>query len=123
MSNLLQISIIMNNYFHDVATAMLVSTAVVMVLLYQTLRQNASKERVEFVKTIYRKYTLVAKISFAWILLGGIPRLVFYKQIEWTIAFDNGIVLALMVKHIIMFAFVIVGAVLWQRLGKWLKKI
>lgn len=118
MNDLLSIIIIMNNYFHDVATAMLLSTGLVMLCLDKTLKGNPTAERVQFFKEVYAKYTLVAKVSLAWILLGGIPRVVFYKQIEWTIAFDNGIVPALIVKHIILFTMVIIGAILWRRLSK-----
>ncbi len=120
---MIEVLVIMNNYFHDVATAMLFSTGLLMLVLYKSLRTDLTPGRMEFFRQIYAKYTLVARLSLAWILAGGIPRLIYYKRIEWTMALDNRIVPALIIKHIIMFTLVIAGAVLWRKLSIWTKAL
>lgn len=116
---MLDIIIIMNNYFHDLATAVLFSSGLLMLTLYQVLRRNKNPERVRFFKEIYNNYTLVAKASLTWVILAGIPRVIYFKKIEWTIALDNRIIPALMVKHIFMFSLAIIGGWLWYKLGVW----
>jgi len=123
VSSMIEVLVIMNNYFHDVATAMLFSTGLLMLVLYKSLRVNLTPERMDFFRQVYAKYTQVARFSLAWILIGGLPRLVYYKRIEWTMALDNRIIPALIIKHVIMFTLVIAGAVLWRKLSLWVKEL
>ena len=60
----------------------------------------------------------LARFSLAWIVLGGIPRTIFYREFEWANAAGRAQVLALVVKHVVAFAFVAAGAVLWARLRR-----
>jgi len=120
---MLEVLIIINNYFHDVATAFLASSALLMLAVAKLLPKNANTQAVEYFIAVYRKFTVIAKIALLWILIGGIPRMIYYKRIEWTIALDNRIIPALMVKHGIMFALVIIGFIGWRRLSQRVKDI
>ncbi len=113
-----EILVIMNNYFHDVATAFLASSALLMLAVARLLPEKRDSRLVEYFLAVYRKFTFIAKAALLWILVGGIPRIIFYKRIEWTIALDNRIVPALMVKHVIMFLLVLLGFINWRRLAK-----
>lgn len=113
------IAIMMNNYFHDVATALLAASAALMIVLVGTLGDTPSPEVARFVVRLYPKMTMVAKVALVWILVGGIPRTIFFTRVELATGVGTtGIAVALAVKHLIMFALVVLGAVEWRRLAK-----
>jgi len=120
---MIEILIIINNYFHDAATALLASTALLMLIVSKLLPKDRDSQVVDYFVAIYRKLTFVAKAALLWILIGGIPRTIYYKKIEWTIALDNRIIPALMVKHGIMFTLVFIGFISWWRLSKRVREI
>lgn len=112
----LGVAIMMNNYFHDVATAMLAASAFT---LYAILRVRDAVDTTEatvfFLKT-YRIMVKFFRFSLYWIIIGGVPRTVFYKSFEWANAADKLQVPALMVKHVLMAGLVVWGVYAWRRL-------
>lgn len=121
---LLKVLVIMNNYFHDVATAMLLSSAVIMWLLGRKAEADGPEARRWFASS-YAVLTKVALWSIVWIVIGGIPRTLFFQQVEWNLADPSNKYLfaALMVKHAFMWIFVIVGGLMWARMRKVAKGI
>jgi hypothetical protein len=113
------IAIMMNNYFHDVATALLAASAVLMIVLVKAVGDTPSPDVARFVVLLYPKMTLVAKVALVWILVGGVPRTLFFTRVELATGVGTtGIALALAVKHVIMFSLVALGAIEWRRLAK-----
>lgn len=123
MSSTLGVFIMLNNYFHDVATALLLASGVTMWILLKRL--GSSKERLvnEYFLRVYKGVTGLAKFSLGWILIGGIPRTIFYKDFEWANAVGKAQIPALIVKHILAFIFVGAGAYLWIRLSKKIREV
>lgn len=118
MSPSLGVLIMMNNYFHDVATALLLASGIVMWIVVKRLGDSSDKAVNEYFLSVYRGVTVLAKFALAWILIGGIPRTIFYKDFEWANAVGKSQVPALMVKHVLAFIFVGIGAYLWIRLSR-----
>jgi hypothetical protein len=111
------IVIIINNYFHDLATALLLTSAVILWVLGQRAERGGVAER----KALARAYPTLATFArgaFVWIILGGIPRTIFFSRYEWDPAVVNGIVPALMVKHVFMVTAIIIGALMWRRIAR-----
>lgn len=111
------IIIIINNYFHDLATGLLLSSAVILWVLGRRAERGGAEEH----RALARAYpTLVrfAQGAFVWIILGGIPRTIFFTRYEWDPAVINGIVPALIVKHLFMVTVIIIGALMWMRMGR-----
>lgn len=123
MSSTLGVFIMLNNYFHDVATALLLASGVTMWILLKRL--GSSKERLvnEYFLRVYKGVTGLAKFSLGWILIGGIPRTIFYKDFEWANAVGKAQIPALIVKHILAFIFVGAGAYLWIKLSKKIREM
>jgi hypothetical protein len=109
------ILLMMNNYLHDVATALLVASGWCMGLLWRNLNPGKGSESIRYFIRLYHGLTRLARFSFVWIILGGIPRVIFYKQFEWSNMAGRGQVPALIVKHILAFSLVLAGALLWVR--------
>ncbi len=119
LSPLAKVLIIMNNYFHDVATAMLLSSAVILWLLGREVEKQGPDARRWFA-SLYPVLTKVAVFSIVWIIVGGIPRTIFFQQVEWNMADPSNKYLftALMVKHAFMWVAVFAGSALWIRMRK-----
>lgn len=114
------ILVIMNNYFHDVATATLLASAVILYVLGRNARKGGEAELAAF-RRAYATLTKFAWGALIWILLGGVPRVIFFTRYEWDPAVIKGIVPALIVKHTLMFLAVIIGAVMWVRMSRELR--
>lgn len=114
----LGVAIMMNNYFHDVATALLAASAFT---LHAIVRVQAAMESRTATVFFLRTNALMVKFfrfAFWWIIIGGIPRTIFYTSFEWANAADKLQVPALMVKHVLMFVLVVWGIVAWRRLKR-----
>lgn len=124
LTPLVKVLIIMNNYFHDVATAMLLSSALIVWLLGRKAEAEGPDARRWFASA-FPVLTKVALWSIAWIVIGGIPRTIFFQQVEWNMADPSNKYLfaALMVKHAFMWIAVIAGSLLWVRMRKVAKAI
>jgi hypothetical protein len=114
----LGVAIMMNNYFHDMATGLLVGSGFA---LHAILRIQGSMNNPEstlfFLKTNQHMVKLF-KFALWWVVLGGVPRTIFYTSFEWANAADKLQIPALAVKHVMMFAVVVWGIVAWRRMQK-----
>jgi len=111
------IIIIINNYFHDLATALLLTSAVILWVLGKRAQQWGRAEHLALARA-YPTLVRFAQGAFVWIILGGIPRTIFFTRYEWDPAVIKGIVPALMVKHVFMVSAVVIGALMWRRMAK-----
>ncbi|MDR3686224.1 MAG: hypothetical protein P4L93_04620 [Coriobacteriia bacterium] len=109
--------IIMNNYFHDVATATLLSSAVILWVLGRQAERGGPEDRRALANAM-PTLTRFAIGALIWIILGGIPRVIFFNTFEFIPAKDNGIIIDLAIKHVFLFAAVGAGAIMWLRMGK-----
>ncbi len=107
----------MNNYFHDFATALLVTSGVVIYVLFRQAEKTDSVEVVDYFIRSYKKLTLLGRISFAWIILAGTIRLINFRSFEWSDAVGKDQVPSLIAKHLIMFFFVGLGIYYWRKLN------
>jgi len=109
--------IILNNYLHDVATAVLLSSAVIYYVLGRQAKAGDEGERHAFVRA-YGTLTKFARGALVWIVLGGIPRTIFFREYEFIPADTKGIVADLIIKHVLLVSAVIAGSVMWLRMKK-----
>lgn len=119
----LGVAIMMNNYFHDVATGLLASSGFALWIMMKKYGETEDRATTEYFLRIYGGMTRLARFSLYWILLGGIPRTIFYRDFEWANAVDHAQVPAIIVKHIFVFAFVGTGVHLWLKFNKRVKEI
>jgi uncharacterized membrane protein len=123
MSTTLKTIVILSNYSHDIATAFLFISAVGLYLLSKTMSLIEGPEDRESFLVLFRRFTLMARVSLVWVLLAGVPRVVFYKQLEWSQMAGQMQVVAIIIKHIFMFLLVGTGILHWRRLSKKAKEI
>ena len=109
------VAIIINNYFHDLAAGVLFGAAVAM----WAVARAAGGMKGPGLEALRRVYPALSKLALGaviWIIVGGIPRTIFFSRYEWDPAVTRGIVPALVVKHVLFFAAVVVGVVMWRRM-------
>jgi hypothetical protein len=124
MSTTLGVMIMMNNYFHDVATALLAASGFVLWIIVKRYDTSSKTPDItEYFLRIYNNSTKLVKFSFLWIIIGGIPRTIFYADFEWANAAGKSQVPALIMKHILAFIFVGIGAHLWIQINRRVKGI
>ncbi len=113
----------MNNYFHDVATALLGASGVALWVMLRRFKPGSGREATEYFLGIYKAMTGVARFALFWILIGGVPRTLAYRSFEWANAVGHRQVSALIVKHILVFTIVGGGVYLWIKANKKVKLI
>jgi hypothetical protein len=118
MSPAAGVALMMNNYFHDVATALLAASGFALWVMLRAWERDGGPESARYFMAIHARMAKLARFSLAWIVLGGVPRTIFYAEFEWANAAGRAQVPALVVKHVIAFAFVAGGAWLWIRLRR-----
>lgn len=110
--------IMFNNYAHDVATALLAASAFTMRAVIKVQVEMDTPAAALFFLKSYRIMRKFFKISLWWIVIGGIPRTIFYKSFEWANAVDKLQIPALVFKHILLSGLVIWGIIAWWRLNR-----
>jgi hypothetical protein len=123
ISPTLGVIIMMNNYFHDVATALLAASGVALWVIIRRYEDGTDRATAEYFLRVYSGMTRLARFSLYWILIGGVPRTIFYKSFEWANAVDHAQVPALIVKHILAFTFVGTGVYLWRKFNRKVKEV
>ena len=114
----LGVFLLMNNYFHDVATALLAASGAVLgiiVVKYGTAGDEAARK---YFSRVYAGTVSLARFTLFWILLCGVPRTLYFRTFEWKNALDHNQVPALIIKHVLALAFVAIGAYLWSRYSR-----
>ena len=114
----LGVAIMMNNYFHDVATALLAASAFTLHAIVRVLATMESPTAILFFLRTHAQMVKFFRFAFWWIIIGGIPRTIFYTSFEWANAADKLQIPALAVKHVMMFTVVVWGVVAWRRMQK-----
>jgi hypothetical protein len=123
MSETSGVLLMMNNYFHDVATALLLASGIAIWVIYKKFGDSDNPEVRDYFLRLYDSFTLLARFSLAWIILGGIPRTIFYTEFEWSHFAGKSQIPALIIKHILAFIFVGTGACIWLKIRKKVKEI
>jgi hypothetical protein len=123
MSEISGVILMMNNYFHDVATALLLASGIAIWIIYKKLGNSDKPDVRAYFLKLYDSMTSLAKFALAWIILGGIPRTYFYTEFEWSHYAGKSQIPALIIKHILALIFVSSGAHLWIRIRSKVREI
>lgn len=114
----LGVAVMMNNYFHDVATALMAGSAFCLYALNRVQESMGSRDATMFFLKAHRIMVKFFRFAFWWIIIGGVPRTVFYASFEWNHFADRMQVPALMVKHVLMAVLVVWGVYAWRRMQR-----
>ena len=110
--------VLMNNYFHDVATAMLLVASLLMMFLIRTVEKHNNLEVKRLFVDLYPKMSHLIGGAIIFIVMAGIVRTFTYKEFEWANAVGNEQIPAIIVKHVLVVLFLVVGLLGWIRVHK-----
>ena len=123
MSEGFAVFILMSNYFHDVATAMLLAAGAAMWIIMKTYERMNSPVLKPLLLSLSRSMIRIVWVSIAFIVIGLVLRLMTLRQFEWANAVNNDIIPGLVAKYIIATIMLAAGMFLWIALIKKLKDI
>lgn len=123
MSSATHVVLMTVNYSHDIATALLAASGAAMWLLSKNYPADADLAVERYFIRTYRSITRVAKDSLSYILIAGVPRVVFYMRYEWSDLAGNMQIVAVVIKHIVMFLLVGTGVYYWIKLDRRVKTL
>lgn len=103
-----------NNYFHDVATGLLITSFVALWLTIHRYDKNSSAESAEALLSLYKRLTTITKHSLYFILIAGVPRTIFYTRLEWASGVGEMQVPAIIIKHVGVAICVALGVYYWR---------
>lgn len=115
--------IVTNNYSHDIATALLFVSGIMMWILSNEFSATKDGESELYFIGLHRNVTGLAKYSLIWVLAAGVPRITFYKEFEWSDMAGDLQIIAIIIKHIVMFLLVGTGIYYWHRLNRKAKNL
>ncbi|HSG98644.1 MAG TPA: hypothetical protein VLB27_01255 [candidate division Zixibacteria bacterium] len=110
---MLEITVMLINYFHDLSVALLASNIIVIFLLGKYL--DAHPAKAEMMASVFTRLSHVTYWALAFVLLGGAFRAYFYMDFEWNPAVGRGQIAALVAKHILLVGFTIFGIIMHLR--------
>ncbi|TAN42225.1 MAG: hypothetical protein EPN22_12955 [Nitrospirae bacterium] len=112
----------MNNYFHDVATAMLFACSATMLIFLDRLKLSCP-DSAAFIKTVYGRMSKVFWFSVIWVIAGGTIRFGTLYSFEWKNAVLKGHTDGLIAKYVIASIMLIAGIALWSVVRKRLRDL
>jgi hypothetical protein len=107
------ILIMLNNYFHDLAAGIFFGSIFVLYYIRRSLTGNGGEQRQKLLEELFGHLTRLYFGALLWILIGGIPRVIFYRKYEWWDAVKKGITTALIIKHTVFFIILAASLLMW----------
>ena len=112
MSQPMAVFILMSNYFHDVATAMLVACSFSLWVILTKYGQQDETKR-DFFARLYRAIKRIVIFSWIWIVSAGAIRIATFRSFEWVNAVEKHHETALIVKYVVAAVMIIGGSSAW----------
>jgi len=109
------ILVMLNNYLHDLATAVFAVSALAAWFL---LRSPSARRAPEALGDVIRGLVRVGTAALVWTLAGGVVRALAFRRYEWMEAAGRSQVPALVVKHVILITLVIAGLIVLYRVHR-----
>ena len=109
------ILVMLNNYLHDLATAVFAVSALTAWFL---LRSQAARSAPDALRPVIDSLVKVGIFSLVWTLAGGVVRSLAFRRYEWMEAAGRSQVPVLIVKHILLVTLVITGLIVLHRVRR-----
>lgn len=115
---LLSIALMLNNYVHDVATGLLLLSALWLGWSAKDLGATPSAETLGVFRASYQRCLRFVWGSIGVIITTGIVRTVYFMRFEWHPAMGRGLVPVLILKHVLILSMLGAGVFAWVQLRR-----
>ena len=119
----LGIFVMLNNYVHDVATGLLLLSALWLGWSARDLGSSPSAETLAVFRCSYQRCVRFVWGSIGVIVATGLVRTVYFMDFEWMPALGRGLVPVLLLKHVLIFTMLGVGGWAWVQLRRRLREL
>lgn len=123
MTSTTAILVVLSNYVHDVATGLLLLSALWLGWSARDLGDCPSAECVAVFRRSYRRCVRFVLGSVVVIVATGVVRTVFFMRLEWLPAMGRGLGPVLLLKHVLFFALLGAGILAWVQLRRRLARL
>jgi len=113
----------LNNYIHDVATGLLLISALWLGWSARDLGAAPGQEVMEVFKKSYRRCLRFVVGSILVIIATGVVRTLNFMEFEWQPSLGKGLVPVLVLKHVLIFSMLGAGGYAWYGLKRRLKAL
>jgi uncharacterized membrane protein len=107
------ISLMIANYFHDLAVAVLVTNVLAIYFVGRHFDRHPRQD--EVVAALFTKLSRVTYSALAYVVAAGAVRAYFFMDFEWNPAVGRGQVAALVVKHVLLVTLTVLGLLVQNR--------
>ena len=111
-----KILLMISNYFHDLATALMATNIIVVYFLGKFLDNNPNKATA--MADVFKKLSKITYGAFAYIIVFGGVRAYYFMDFEWNPAVGKGQVTALVIKHILLVTLTVIGLIVHTKYRK-----
>ena len=118
MSQLTAILLMLNNYVHDVATGLLLISALWIGWSAKSMDGDPHPSVIEAFRKTYLRSLRFVWASLILIVATGIVRTVNFIRFEWFPALGKGLVPILILKHVLIFSMLGAGIYAWIQLRR-----
>lgn len=123
MNPALGIALMLNNYVHDVATGLLLISALWLGWSARDLGDAPSTELVAAFRRTYGRCVRFVIGSIVVIVATGVVRTIFFMEFEWMPALGRGLVQVLVLKHVLIFAMLFAGGYAWMQIRQRMRQL
>lgn len=120
---MVDILLFLNNYFHDLATAMMFVCGYTMFVLFNKAEKRGTKESMSLFLEVYPKLVHLNAGALIFVVMAGIIRTFTYEQFESNSALARAEVPVLMLKHVLLGGLTAYGIFLWVRVHRKVMKV
>ena len=110
------ILLMVSNYFHDLATAVMASNIAVVYFLGKFLDKSEIKDRI--LPDIFKKLSYITYGTLAYIILAGAVRAYYFMDFEWNPAVGKSLIPAIVVKHVLLVGLTVFALVVQRKYRK-----
>jgi len=118
VSQALAIFVVINNYVHDVATGLVVLSALWIGWAAHALGPTPSPETQAYFERIHRRAVRFVLGGVALIVVTGVVRAIYFMRLEYVPALGKDLVPVLVFKHVLLFTVLGAGVYAWIRLER-----
>ena len=104
-----KIALMIANYFHDLAVALLVTNVLAIYLVGRHFDRHPQRDAI--VAAFFAKASRITWAVLAYVVAAGAVRAYFFMDFEWNPAVGRGQVAALVVKHVLLVTLTVLGLV------------
>lgn len=123
ISQTVAILLMLNNYVHDVATGLLLISALWIGWSAKSMGDDPPPPVVETFRRTYLRSLRFVWASLALIVLTGVVRTLNFMRFEWFPALGKGLVPILVLKHVLIFTILGAGIYAWVQLRRRLRTL